>query len=299
MRHTDRIFVIGAAGFAGATLLFAVTLVRALTVEPSPPVPADDLVASPPPVEPVTDDAPRAAAAGPEVEAKQPLVRESEPVVAERPLTMDALQLAIDNDPFQESRRRPPERYRMPGDPIEDAGPPPPPPPPPFQVLGIAQLPGGGGSAIMQVEDAPPRVVSVGESLFGYTLDRVEGEVATLSGQGRTLTLTVAQASPNPAAEEEARGRRQGRARNAEEAIERLRNRRNAESETVERVREAQQGAIEAIRRMMELQQQRRNNGGGEATWQGFFPLSTQPANAVRGRIIFRADTSRSPLPRR
>src|SRR5690606_27401746 len=160
VRHTDRIFVVGAA-----------------TVEPSPPVPADALVASPPPVEPVTDDAPRAAAAGPEVEAKQPLVRQSEPVVAERPLTMDALQLAIDNDPFQESRRRPPERYRMPGDPIEDAGPPPPPPPPPFQVLGIAQLPGGGGSAIMQVEDAPPRVVSVGESLFGYTLDRVEGEV--------------------------------------------------------------------------------------------------------------------------
>lgn len=272
MRTLDRTLVLSAAGCAAATLLFAATLVRALTVDATtPPGPADA---------PVTADArpaPGAEPAGPSDEEDRardavPLVREGAlSPAASGPLTRDALMLAVENDPFQETRQRPPERYRMPGDPIEDAGPPPPPPPPPFQVLGIAQL-AEGGLAVMQIEDSPPRVLSVGESLFGYTLERVEGEVATMSGQGRTLTLTVAQAAPNPPGEEAARSSRDRRGRNAEEAIERLRGRRdgNAERDVESQVREAQQSAVEAIRRMME---QRGNaEGASSGNWRAFFP---------------------------
>lgn len=308
MRHTDRTFLIAAAVCAGAAVLLGVTLVRALTVGPMPAGPAG-------PLAPVTDHAVLGSSPEDAVEVLPPgadAPMHSPEVVTPpaetRPLTMDALQLAIDNDPFREDRQRPPERYRMPGDAIEPQGPPPLPPPPPFQVLGIAQSP-GGGLAVMQIADSPPRVVSVGESLFGYTLDRVEGEVATLSGQGRILTLTVAQASPTPVLlEEDAEGRgRRSRGRNAEEVLERLRSRRNGENETFEQAREMQQNAVEMIRRMMEQQQrQRGNNRGGnnDASSVYWTPFTTDRYRTTtvpleRGRIIIRADTNTTAQPRR
>jgi hypothetical protein len=293
MRTTDRTLVLSAVGCAAAALIFAATLVRALTVDATTPPEAADQP-------PMADVAPAAGAApdgAPEEEgrvpaeegrASVPLVREGPPAVqsATGPLTRDALMLAVENDPFQETRQRPPERYRMPGDPIEDAGPPPPPPPPPFQVLGTAQL-AAGGLAIMQIEDSPPRVLAVGESLFGYTLERVEGEVATLTGQGRTLSLTVAQASPNPPAEEAARSSRDRRGRNVEEAYERLRGRQDGDAvrNLEQQMRGAEQGAIDAIRRMIE----QRGNTMDAIPTQG-------------GRVILRprvrSDTNTAALPR-
>lgn len=281
MKSLDRTLVLSAAGCAAATLLFAATLARALTVDATAPPETTDL----PPLPAGEDAAVAEHADAPEDEERAvvPLVREGVTAPATGPLTRDALMLAVENDPFQETRQRAPERYRMPGDAIADAGPPPPPPPPPFQVLGIAQL-ADGGLAVMQIEDSPPRVLSVGESLFGYTLERVEGEVATMSGQGRTLTLTVAEASPNPPAEEASRSARDRRGRNAEEAIERLRGRRdgNAERDIESQVREAQQGAVEMIRRMME---QRGNTTGAQSDgWRAFFP----PARADTTIVIRR-----------
>jgi hypothetical protein len=138
------------------------------------------------------------------------------PAHAGEPLTEKALGLAADHDPFQPDRIRPAERYRLPGD-IEPAAAsgPEPPPAPPFRVIGTA-VTSTGGLAVVQVEETTPRVVAMGESLLGYTLESVDPESATLVGQGRSLTLPVTKQAPPPAPREAraARGRA-GAAQNA------------------------------------------------------------------------------------
>jgi hypothetical protein len=115
---------------------------------------------------------------------------------ADRPLSLDALMLAIENDPFHPERTRPPVRYRLPGD-VDPPPPPELPPPPPlpdFRVTGTAVTP-EGGFAVMQLGDAPPRVLAIGEYLAGYQLARVTAETATMQNEQREITLIV----PGPA----------------------------------------------------------------------------------------------------
>ena len=195
MRRTlDRRIMLSVTALAGAALLFAYALARAVTVEPTEvaDAPADAVPTPVPPDEPMT-------------EARVP---------SESRLTSDALRLAVDNDPFQ-ADRRPPQPYRMPGDAIEiepsrpmvEA-----PPPPPFRLLGTISVP-GSGLALMQVEETTPLVVNVGEVVMGYTLQSVDMTGATLASRtGEELRLAVA--PPSPTGAERARqqnGRNTGR----------------------------------------------------------------------------------------
>jgi hypothetical protein len=298
VRTPDRTLILSAAGFAVAALVFAAALARALTIEPTPPAVTASAVASPPADEPAPsgdvaggDDAElggRVAGAGAadvggdELAAPPALAGSPEVDAAEaRALTLDALTLAVDNDPFQPDRRRPAEPYRMPGEDVGDPeAPPPPPPPPPFTLLGTAEM-GAGGIAVMRVEESLPRVMTVGESLMGYRLDAVKGDAATLSGQGQTVTLTVAQASPNPDPEPDRRTRRRGDDDDDERG-------RGSPTERAQLLRE------QVLQRALE-QQLRRQEGEANENVRRLIDPSGQPNREVRfenGRIIIRGDTN-------
>jgi hypothetical protein len=175
---------------ATAAIVLGVTLTRAMTLDVE--TESSPSVAESPVVETESgsgDTAPRVPSAG--------------------RLDSEAIRLAVDNDPFQPERRRA-EAYMMPGERIEPEEPPELPPPPPFRLLGTAET-DAGGIAVMQVEDSDPKILGLGESMMGYRLDQIEGNMATLFGQGRTLTITVADASPQPAARRTTRGARGAR----------------------------------------------------------------------------------------
>jgi hypothetical protein len=169
---TSRALVVAALAFTAALFVFGSALVRALAsdavTEPAPPSAADTTDGGAP---------------------------------AERPLSADALMLAVENDPFLPDRSRPAARYRLPGD--VDPPPPPPPPPPPalpdFRVSGTAVLP-QGGFAVLGIGDAPPRVLAIGEYLGGYMLAGVTAETATMKNDEREITLLVPGPSARPAA---------------------------------------------------------------------------------------------------
>jgi hypothetical protein len=169
----SRTFVLAAAGVTAAGLLCAVALARALTVEPVAPA----------------EMTPAGVATQPEIVAASiPAAR----VPSEGVLEMESLALAVDHDPFMPDRRRA-EPYRLPGEMVERAMPVrrEEPDPPPFRVIGTAQV-GDQGIALVEVENSSyPEVVKVGETLFGYRLQRVETEAATMVGQGQAFRLAV------------------------------------------------------------------------------------------------------------
>jgi hypothetical protein len=174
MNHsTSRALIVSAVAFTVALFVFGSALVRAL---------ASDTVTEPPPTPSAADT----------TDGAEP---------AERPLSADALMLAVENNPFQPDRSRPAARYRLPGD--VDPPPPPPPPPPPalpdFRVTGTAVLP-QGGFAVLGIGDAPPRVLAIGEYLGGYMLAGVTSETATMKNDEREITLLVPGPSARPAA---------------------------------------------------------------------------------------------------
>jgi hypothetical protein len=286
VRRPDRSLVLAAGGFAAAALLFAAALARALTVDPTPPDALAAAVAGDAPDtapaedrKPERDDgtAPATSAAGspPAPRAGRPEVDEGEA----RALSLEALTLAVDNDPFQPDRRRPDEPYRMPGEEVDELeAPPPPPPPPPFQLLGTAEMI-EGGIAVLRVEESLPRVMTVGEYVMGYRLDAVKGDAATLTGNGQTVRLTVAQASPHP--EPERRGRGEG----DDDDDDRRR------GSAAERVREQRE---QALQRALE-QQLRRQEGAAMDELRRFMQQRGQPNRDIRfenGRIIIRGDTN-------
>jgi hypothetical protein len=251
----ERGLIVGGAAFAGALLLLGATFVRALTARlPEPPAPLS--AAAAPEVSPV---------ATPVEEAMNPPAvpqGEVSPSTAstDKPLSMDALALAADNDPFQQDRRRPAERYVLPADRVTEEPPPEPPPPPPFRIIGTA-LNAEGGLAVVQVEEMTPRVIALGEGMLGYTLESVDGESATLVGDGRTLTLPVT-AAPPP---EPRRTRPGARGRGAQP--------------DARETRERQVDVLEAIRRQM------LERGG-----------ATQDIQIENGRVIIRPRVNRDTL---
>ena len=202
-RPPQRATLLAATAAVAAAALCATALARAVTVQP---LPAEPVARTP-----VVSDTERVPGGSPGPSADDVSGTEHP-----EPLTLEALMLAVENDPFQPDRRRPAQRYRLPGERIvAEPDAPELPPPPPFRVLGTAAS-GASALAVLQVEDASPRVLGLGESLMGYTLARVEGDTATMVGQGRSLALTVAPADMHPPVERIVRERDEsGTARDA------------------------------------------------------------------------------------
>jgi hypothetical protein len=101
----------------------------------------------------------------------------------------------VARDPFRPDRRRPPGRYRLPGEPVPMPVMPPMPtyaPPPPsyaFRNLGTVVLPDGTGLAAVAGQSGEGRVLRVGQSIDGFRLTRIAPGVITLEGADTTLVL--------------------------------------------------------------------------------------------------------------
>jgi hypothetical protein len=246
------------AACALALLLFAGTLLRAVTVS-----------------------AGGAVAAGPVAPALAAGSHGAEP------LSMEALLLAVESDPFRPDRRRAAARYRLPGD--VDPPPPPPPPeeptPPPFRLLGTA-IAGETGLALVQLADAPARLLATGEWLAGYRLHQVTSQSATMVSDERSITLLVpgpqaqrvaAQPAPQPG-----RGAMMGRGGQQPQAAQvRMSAAEAALAEAVmERAR--QSGATEQMVQMIQRMIQERGLG------------AVGDINIESGRMIIRSADGRS-----
>jgi hypothetical protein len=168
-----------------AAIFFVTALARAVAVEPAPTV---EPIVPDPVIQPDGDDAPAV------------------PPDASRPVTLDAVRMAADVDPFQPDRQRA-ERYVLPSErQVDVEGPPPLPPAPPFQLVGTAVV-GESGLAVVSLEDEVPRLLQVGDLMEGYRLTKVQPFGATMEGMGRSLDLHVTPPSPNPRVAESRGGR--------------------------------------------------------------------------------------------
>jgi hypothetical protein len=139
------------------------------------------------------------------------LPREGEPrpaaampeVVARAAAGSDAQILsAVARDPFRPDRRRPPGRYRLPGQEPPPEAPPerydytPPPAAPLFGLLGTVVLPGGRGLAALSGQGGVSRIVRVGETMDGFRVVRVTSGAATLTDGDTTIVLTTQGGAP-------------------------------------------------------------------------------------------------------
>lgn len=101
--------------------------------------------------------------------------------------------LGVSKDPFRPDRKRPPSRYRLPGDRTADvrARASVPPSLARTRLLGTAVGPGRLGLAAFQVPGRQPRMLRVGQLLEGFELASVERGIATLVGPDTTLVLRL------------------------------------------------------------------------------------------------------------
>lgn len=126
------------------------------------------------------------------------------PDVAARPEAASDAQIlsAVARDPFRPDRRRPPGRYRLPGDaPPPEAQPtydytPPPPAPPTLSLVGTVVLEDGRGLAALAGQGGESRVVRVGEEMDGFRVVRVTSGTATLSNGDTTIVLRTEGGTP-------------------------------------------------------------------------------------------------------
>jgi hypothetical protein len=96
--------------------------------------------------------------------------------------------LAVEADPFRPERRRPAERFRLPGEAVSEAlaveethpqsG--------TVQLIGTVVMPNGGSFAMTQVGGEPPRMMRVGESIGGYSLRSIDRGRAVFVAAGGT-----------------------------------------------------------------------------------------------------------------
>ncbi len=146
----------------------------------------------------------------------RPVVRDTGSV-SPTVITMQAVNEAVAIDPFSEERTPAEQPYRLPSDPTDPPPPPPPPAPPPvpaFRLVGTTQTP-SGGIALIQVDNGTPRVISVGETLNGYTVEKIERVSATLAQGDRRVTLALQQPAVRATTAGNARrGAAQGRGAN-------------------------------------------------------------------------------------
>ena len=121
-------------------------------------------------------------------------------VAARRASSGDARVLAaVARDPFRADRRRPPGRYRMPGEPAPSPGPvyaPAAPPPPAFTLVGTVVLANGRGLAAVAGAGGTSRLLRVGEEMDGFRVLRVGNGTAALSNGDTTLLLKTDAGTP-------------------------------------------------------------------------------------------------------
>jgi hypothetical protein len=133
---------------------------------------------------------PRQAAAMPEVTARASAASDAR------------ILSAVARDPFRPDRRRPPGRYRLPGQEPPPEVPPerydytPPPAAPSFGLLGTVVLPGGRGLAALAGRGGESRIVRVGEEMDGFRVVRVTSGAATLTDGDTTIVLTTQGGAP-------------------------------------------------------------------------------------------------------
>ena len=105
-----------------------------------------------------------------------------------------SLELAAELAPFAPDRTRPAGRYQLPDErrpPTAVEPPSPPPPAPGFRVLGTV-VAFDGGVAVIQVDDQPPRVLSLGEENSGYSVSAIQRRNIVLSGPAGDVSFAVA-----------------------------------------------------------------------------------------------------------
>jgi len=208
------------------------------------------------------------------------------------PLSAEALQLAVQNDPFSENRRASSERYRMPGEMPAFTRParerPPEIDPPEFTVIGTLAF-ADGGFVVVQTEDGTRRVISVGESHDGYRLDGVRGNTALLSRQDAEFSLRVPEPSPFPP---QPRRGRNSRGRNNDDDDDERRGRntgRNGGDVNEQRQIELQR-VLESLRGRGAGVGLRGRGAGGDDAAVGYIMIdSVVTGAAVRGVRILRA----------
>lgn len=112
------------------------------------------------------------------------------PTVDDRPsVSREAILAAVARDPFRRERRRPPDRYRPPGERSSARRATPSGPAP--RVLGVAWLPDGSGVAALALGRASARVLRVGDTIGEWRLVRVEEGRAHVAGRDTTVTLRL------------------------------------------------------------------------------------------------------------
>lgn len=145
-----------------AIIVLAWTVVRAFRAEPLPVVPAT-------------------AAAGLETIGRRTPARPAD------------VQAAVENDVFASDRSAPASPYRMPGESGGNSGPPQEPLKP--LVLGTAVATDGRSFATLQLGDASPTLVHVGDKIGEWTVKSIQrGKVVLVNTSGTRTDLTV----PNP-----------------------------------------------------------------------------------------------------
>lgn len=116
----------------------------------------------------------------------------------------EELQVAADFAPFDPTRTPPETRYQLPGDRVEpvviepEAPPRPETPPPAFQVLGTV-ADANGGIAVIRIGDGTPQLATMGQQIQGYRVAGISAARVQMEGDGRTLNLAVATATPTAA----------------------------------------------------------------------------------------------------
>ncbi|HEX7049245.1 MAG TPA: hypothetical protein VF188_03450 [Longimicrobiales bacterium] len=109
---------------------------------------------------------------------------------APRPVGSDSgILAAVARSPFRADRRRPPDRYHLPGERVDVAARERVAPPPALRLLGTASFEDGSGLAAIAIRGAPPRVIRVGQTLEGMLLVGVAPGTATLTRPDTTLVL--------------------------------------------------------------------------------------------------------------
>ena len=133
----------------------------------------------------LTDSLPTAAAVAP---------RSTAVAVGTRvPVTATKLAAAVGKDPFHPERRRPSQRFRLPGegstagnDTTQTAG--------VFKLIGTATM-AEGGFAMCQLGAEPPKLVRIGERIGDLTLKNVQpGRALFLTSGGKRYEARVPKA---------------------------------------------------------------------------------------------------------
>lgn len=182
----------------------------------------------------------------------------------------EILETAARQAPFSPGREPAPARYRLPEDrvpppsralPVEEA---PAPEVPPFQLLGAVSGNGSDdGWVILSLLGEDPRILAVGESMYGYRVAQVVGSSAMLTGAAGNFRVTVADPSPSGSTVAVASDGPAGNRRNpAQEA-----------REAAVQQREMQQRALELARQL----QQRMGAEGGQVRVDGDRVIVTSP----------------------